>query len=240
MRSARESAALPSVNLLSDSAFARLAARRLRQRFGAGAVAMVALVAGAWGFQHVRVQETQKLVAVEQAETTRLTGQTQVLAPVRTFVNGVAVQQLTVQTAMAGEVYLSDVLDGVRDATPLGAELVSVAVTVAPLAGPDAAATTGAASACPGPDPFNTRTVIGCVTLSGTAGSRAEVGDMVIALGASPLFVEPFISTTTTGDTDAVTFSGSVGLSEKVLSGRYVGAEPDAVPDAESDPAGGS
>jgi hypothetical protein len=230
MRRARgEAAVLPAVNLLSDSAFARLAARRLRHRFGAGAVAMAVLVAGAWGFQHVRVEEARKLVAVEQAETTRLTGQTQVLAPVRTYVSGVAVQQQTVQTAMAGEVYLSDVLDGVRDATPVGAELVSVAVTVTPAAGStgaEGAAAVGTVSACPGPDPFNTRTVIGCVTLSGTAGSRAEVGDMVIALGASPLFVEPFISTTTTGDTDAVTFSGSVGLSEKVLSGRY--AEPPA------------
>lgn len=233
-RQGRGGAVLPSVNLLSDSAFERLAARRLRHRFGAGAVAMVAVVAGAWGFQHLRVEEARKLVAVEQAETTRLTGQTQALAPVRTFVNGVAVQQQTVQTAMAGEVYLSDVLDGVRDATPLGAELVSVGVVVAPV-GADAAApgAVGAASACPGPDPFNTRVVIGCVMLSGTAGSRAEVGDMVIALGASPLFVEPFISTTTTGDTDAVTFSGSVGLSQEVLSGRYAAEET-------SDTAGGS
>jgi len=220
-RARADVAAMPSVNLLSESAFARLAARRLRHRFGAGAVAMAVLVAGAWGFQHMRVQEAQKLVAVEQAETTRLTGQTQVLAPVRTFVSGVAVQQLTVQTTMAGEVYLSDVLDGIRDATPLGAELVTLAVTVTPTTVPGGAPVASTVSACPGPDPFNTRTVIGCVTLSGTAGSRAEVGEMVVALGASRLFVEPFISTTTTGDTDAVTFSGSVGLSEKVFSGRY-------------------
>jgi hypothetical protein len=245
-RARADVAAPPSVNLLSDSAFARLAARRLRHRFGAGAVAMVLLVAGAWGFQHVRVEDTRKLVAVEEAETTRLTGQTQVLAPVRTFVNGVVVQQLTVQTAMAGEVYLSDVLDGIRDATPLGAQLVTVAVTVTPTIGPDgapvAAAAAGAVSACPGPDPFNTRTVIGCVTLSGTAASRAEVGEMVVALGDSPVFVEPFISTTTTGDSEAVTFSGSVGLSEKVYSGRYAEpAEPDSAdPDSADDGAGGS
>lgn len=209
---------LPAVNLLSESAFMRLAARRLRQRFVAGGVVMALLVGGAWSFQHLRVEEARKVVAVEQAETTRLTGQTQVLAPVRTFVNGVSLQQRTVETAMADEVYVSDVLDGVRDATPPGAQLTTVAVTINATTG---AAAAGAVSACPGPDPFNTRTVVGCVTLSGTAGSRSEVGDMVIALGASHLFVEPFISTTTTGDGEAVTFSGSVGLSEKVYSGRY-------------------
>ncbi|MDI6911846.1 PilN domain-containing protein [Nocardioides sp.] len=235
-----EAAGLPSVNLLSESAFARLAVRRLRQRFVAGGVVMLLLVGGAWAFQHLRVEETRKLVAVEQAETTRLTGQTQVLAPVRTFVNGVAVQQRTVESAMGSEVYISDVLDGVRDATPPGAQLTTVAVTIAATAAVGGAAVAGAVSACPGPDPFNTRTVVGCVTLSGTAGSRAEVGDMVIALGASHLFVEPFISTTTTGDGEAVTFSGSVGLSEKVYSGRYAAAPADATAAAPDTAEGGS
>jgi hypothetical protein len=228
---------VPAVNLLSESEFARLAARRLRHRFAAGAAAMVVLVGGAWGFQHLRVDEAHKLLSVEQAETTRLTGQTQVLAPVRTFVSGVAVQQATVRAAMANEVYVSEVLDGIRDATPPGAQLVTVAVTVTPTDA-TAATTAGTPVACPGPDPFNTKTVVGCVTLSGTAGSRAEVGDMVIALGDSPLFVEPFIATTTTDDGAAVTFSGSVGLSEKVYSGRYADPAEKAAATAPQD--GGS
>ncbi len=163
--------------------------------------------------------QARKLVAVEQSETTRLTAQTQVLAPVRAFVNGVAVQEQTVNGAMADEIYFSEVLRGIRDATPPGAQLGTLAVTLAPPAQPGA--TGQAANPCPGPDPFNTRVVVGCVQLSGTAGSRAEVGDLVVALGHSKLFVEPFISTTTTAEGDGVTFSGSVGLSEKVYSGRY-------------------
>ena len=39
-----EPTAPPAVNLLSESAFVRLAARRLRQRFVAGGVVMVLLV----------------------------------------------------------------------------------------------------------------------------------------------------------------------------------------------------
>jgi hypothetical protein len=210
---------LPVVNLLSASEFERMAARRLRRRFVVGGLALALLVGGAWAFQHVRVTEARKLVAVEQAETTRLTSQTQVLAPVRAFVNGVAVQETTVQTAMVGEIYFSEVLDGIRDATPPGAQIAAVAVTLA--APTDPAATGGTVSACPGPDPFNARLVVGCVTLSGTAASRAEVGDMVVQLGHSSLFVEPFVATTTTADEAEVTFSGSVGLSEKVYSKRY-------------------
>jgi hypothetical protein len=208
-RRAKESRrALPLVNLLSASEFERMAARRLRRRFVVGGIALIVLVGGAWTYQHVRVAEAQKLVAV---------------APVRTFVNGVAVQENTVQSAMVGEIYFSDVLDGIRDATPPGAQLATVAVILAAPTDPAAGVTV---SACPGPDPFNTRPVVGCVTLSGTAATRAEVGDMVVQLGHSSLFVEPFIATTTTGETDEVTFSGSVGLSDKVFSKRYGVPEP--------------
>lgn len=213
---------MPSVNLLSETEFERMAARRLRHRYVALAAVLLAALGAATGVQHVRTSEAQKRVAVEQAQTGRLTAQTQLLAPVRAFVNGVSVQERTVNGAMANEVFFSDVLGGIREATPPGAQLVTVAVTLAaPVADPAGAAAGTSANPCPGPDPFNTRVVVGCVQLSGTAGSRAEVGQLVVALGDSGLFVEPFIATTTTGDTDQVTFSGSVGLSEKVYSGRY-------------------
>ena len=239
---------LPGVNLLSPSAFERMATRRLRQRFFAGAMVLVMVVAGGWAVQHLRVGEAEQMLAVEQAETARLTAETQTLAPVRSYVTGVSVQKQTVQDAMAREIYFSQVLDGLERNTPSGAVLQSLAVTLAPdapLPGVEGAAAVPAegtapaegaeaaegaepaaavvptVSPCPGPDPFNTKTVVGCVTLSGTAASRTEVGELVIALGKDKLFVEPFISTTTTADSAEVSFSGSVGLSQAVFSGRY-------------------
>lgn len=226
-------ATMPAVNLLSQSQFDRLAARRLRQRFLAGGLGLALLVGLGWGAQHVRVAQQEKLVEVEQAQSRRLTAQTQLLAPVRAFVNGVALQERTVATTMAGEVWVSDVLAGVRDALPIGAHLTTLAISVTGAAVPGTPSAADGA-ACPGPDPFNTRVMVGCVQLSGTATSRAEVGELVIALGRSGLFVEPFISTTTTADSQAVTFSGSVGLSEKAYSGRY--GEP-TVPAAPAGPA---
>ncbi len=63
--------------------------------------------------------------------------------------------------------------------------------------------------------------MVGCITLSGTADSRATVGDFVVNLGHDKLFVEPFISATTTAEGTDVVFTGSVGLSEKAFSHRY-------------------
>lgn len=230
----------PSVNLLSPWALDALAARRLRRRFGAVAVLMVLLVVAAWGVQQIRVVQAQQVLSVEQAETTRLTSATTALAPVRTFLASVEQRKALVSETMAGEVYFSRVLDAMADAAPLGADVESVTITLAP---PTAAAPVGTPapaeeggaegeaaatpavpaveSPCPGPDPFNTREVVGCIQLTGTADSRASVGAFVIALGADEQFVEPFISTTTTADGQAVTFTGSVGLSQKVYSQRY-------------------
>lgn len=235
--------ALPSVNLLSPSAFERMATRRLRLRFIAAGAALVVLVVAAWAVQHLRVNEAEQLLTVEQAETARLTEETQVLLPVRAYVTGVEQQKTLVSETMATEIYFSTVLEGLQDDAPSGVRLESVAVTLAPppaapVPAPTTEGTEGAettegeaaapapaplptVSPCPGPDPFNTRVVVGCITVSGTADSRAEVGDFVIRLGDDKLFVEPFISTTTTADAARVQFSGSVGLSEKVFSKRY-------------------
>lgn len=217
---------LPGVNLLSPATFDLLKVRQLRIRFAAGAVALVVLAAGLWTVQHLRISETRKLVAVEQAETARLNSETRVLLPVKAYVAGVAAQKATVKTTMSREIYFSRVLDGIRQATPVGASLDNVAVTLAatdPAAAPAAGApATGVpgVSACPGPDPFNTKPVIGCITLAGTALTRAQVGELVVALDRINLFVEPFISTTSAADR-TVTFSGSVGLSKAAFSKRY-------------------
>jgi hypothetical protein len=228
----------PSVNLLSPWALDALAARRLRRRFGAGALVLLLALLAIWGAQHIRVVRAQQVLAVEQAETARLTRDTTALAPVRTFITSVDQRKQLVADTMAEEIYFSRVLDALADATPTGADVESVSVSLAPAqatptapapaedgAEADAEGSTPAAPAvespCPGPDPFNTRRVVGCIQLTGTADSRASVGSFVIALGADDQFVEPFISTTTTADEQVVTFTGSVGLSEKVYSGRY-------------------
>lgn len=229
---------VPSVNLLSPWVFEAMDTRRLHQRFAAAAGVLVLLIGAGWAVQHLRTGQAQQVLAVEQAETTRLTSQTQELAPVRAYVATVDQQKLTVQQSMQSELYVSRVLAGLEDAAPQGAEVETLAITLAPPVVPPAATTEVAEgteatedapappaapviSPCPGPDPFNTRVVVGCITLSGSADSRATVGGLVVNLGDDPLFVEPFISTTTTADGDRVMFTGSVGLSTKSFTHRY-------------------
>jgi Tfp pilus assembly protein PilN len=214
---------VPSVNLLSPWVFEAIATRRLRRRFTVAAAVLALAVGAGWGVQHLRIGQAEQVLAVEQATTTRLTAQTNELAPVRTYVATVGQQKVLVQGAMADEVLLSRVLTGLRQATPSGAHVETTDITLTPPADPGSAqaAAATAPSACPGPDPFHTRTVVGCITVSGTADSRATVGDFVVNLGDDKLFVEPFISATTTAEGSDVVFTGSVGLSDKAVSGRY-------------------
>ncbi len=77
---------------------------------------------------------------------------------------------------------------------------------------------------CARPDPFNPAPIIGCVTLTGKATSRAAVGRLVQNLRAADLYADPFVTTTTISGTDGVeevAFAGSVGLTGKAVSGRY-------------------
>jgi len=219
---------LPSVNILSPWVFERMAVRRLRRLFTLAGLLLVLLAVVGWLIQGLRIDQAEQVLAVEQAETARLTADTNELKPVETFVATVGQHQLSVQNNMAAEIYFSRVLEELQNATPYAANVESVSVALDPNAGsvalgqePEVGDVVPVVSPCPGPDPFNTKLVIGCITLSGSAGSRADVGELVINLGAEELFVEPFISTTTTGDGNEVTFSGSVGLSEKVYSRRY-------------------
>jgi len=217
----------PTVNLLSPWTLEAAVTQRLTQRFVAAAVLLVMLIGVGWGVQHVRTDRAEQELSVHQAQTARLTTHTRELSPVQTFVTAVDQHKVLARDAMKNEVYLSRVLSGLERATPRGASVDTVGITVAAAAAPTnggaATPTSGDAGAatCPGPDPFKTRRLIGCVTLSGTARSRASVGDLVTNLGGDRLFVEPFISTTTTAEGDELAFTGSVGLSTRALSHRY-------------------
>lgn len=110
---------------------------------------------------------------------------------------------------------------------------------VAPAA-PAAPAPAADAVTCARPDPFNPARVIGCVTITGTADSRAVVGQLINKLKGSDLYADPFVTTTTAGGAageQSVQFAGSVGLTGQAVSGRYADlswlANPDVLAEAE-------
>ena len=221
---------VPAVDLLSPWVHQELAVRRTRGRMMAATAALVVLLAAVWSVQHLRVTHAREVLSEAQAETQRLEAEAAELAPLSVYIATVEQRKVLVAETMSGDVALSQVVRDVRALAPAGAHLDSVVVGVTPpvregvpATGANASATSAqlADATCPGPDPFNTRTVVGCITLTGTAASRADVGELVVALGHDQLFVEPFISTTTTGEGTEVTFTGSVGLSQRVFTQRY-------------------
>jgi Tfp pilus assembly protein PilN len=216
---------VPTVNLLSPWVFDAIATGRLRLRFIAAGAVLVLLIGVGWAVQYTRIDRTEQALGVEQAQTSRLSAHTKELATVQTYATAVDRQKVLARLAMKREVYLSRALAGLLQATPRGAVVDTIDVTVSAV-GAEAAAgavpVDGAElSTCPGADPFNTRVVAGCMTLSGTAQSRASVSELVVNLGDDPRFVEPFISTTTTAEGDDLAFTGSVGLSTRTFTRRY-------------------
>jgi hypothetical protein len=108
-------------------------------------------------------------------------------------------------------------------ATGTAASTTSTGSSTAPASStPTSTSSTGAS--CAQPDPFSPAVVIGCITLSGNAPSRAAVGTLINNLKASQLYASPFITTTTVSGADGsqqVQFNGTVGLTSAAVSGRY-------------------
>ena len=126
---------LPAVNILSPWVFERMAVSQLRRRFSLAAFVLALVVVAFWAIQGLRVDQAEQVLAVEQAETARLTAETGKLAPVQTFVATVGQQQLSVQNNMAAEIYFSRVLEELQNATPFAANVESVSVALDPNAG---------------------------------------------------------------------------------------------------------
>ena len=209
---------LPSVNLLPVEVIEVLALRALRRRFITAAVATAVVVGLLYGGQTALIAKANTELEKENANTVALTAQMRQLAPVKAFYAGVAANQQTITTTMAQEVLYSNVVRRLKATTPAGVSIGNVSLTAQ-------AQSTGvgavAASACPGPDPFNPGTSIGCVNVAGTATSRQAVGKLIENLFADDLFANPYVSATTVDETGKVTFTATVGLTDKAYSKRY-------------------
>lgn len=216
------------VNLLSPWVFEQLRVHALRKRFGYALAALVVLVGCVWTGQQLTLRGARADLDGEAAVGGSLQSRIADYAPVQTYVAEVQARAVLVRGTMFTELAYSTVLGALDLARPLGTEYDTVALTLPvptePAKAPDASGPSrGIVTACPGPDPFNTMVVVGCVQVSGTAPSREAVSDLVRRLGDNKLFVEPFVSTTTTGADEPVTFTGSVGLSPLGFTRRFDG-----------------
>lgn len=213
-------ATLPTVNLLPAEVVEVLALRRLRRKFIGAGVAVAAAMAALYVGQFAVIANANSDLEQSQGQTQTLNTRMRELAPVRAFYAGVDANQKVIQQTMAHEVLYSGVVRRLHAAAPKGVAITNVSLTAQTPSG-TVGADTAAASACPGPDPFNPGTSVGCINITGTAPNRVEVGRFIQQLFADEIFANPYVSATTVDQAKGMAFSATVGLTDKVYSKRY-------------------
>ena len=210
-----------AVNLLSPWVLEELRVLRLRKRFLLGTLALVLVLGLCWMGLRLQLHRSEQEVRGEETVTTGLSDQIETLSEVRSYVTDVETRSRMVANVTGDEARFSLALAALADALPRSATLSSLTVKlpVAAVAGEEGEAV------CPGPDPFGgaTKDLVACMEISGTADSRDDVSDFVQRLDQVPLFLEPFVATTTRDTDQEVTWTGTVGITARALKDAAAG-----------------
>lgn len=207
---------LPQVNLLPRSVRDAVLTAKIRRAF----VALLALVlvasAALWYLQSDRIHAAENAVDAATSTNERVRADLEAMAPVRqmyeqiTRLQGVVTDTLASQPRAA--VIVSELLAAGEQAAGRNVTFTSIDVVYSGTPG-----TGDQLNPCPNPDPFTTEITIGCLTFSASVATREQVADLLRALEENPLFVGPYVTTSTVsaveGDADTVTFTGSAGIS---------------------------
>ena len=216
---------VPGVNLLSEWVFEEMRVATLRRRVILGVIALLVLVAAGWGVQTFRLMSERSDLREAQSEQRAVQTEIDDLLPVSDYVTNVYARADLIAQTMYTQVEFSKVFDQLSQTTRGSVQIASAAITIPPPGtepiGDPTGPSRGLAAVCPGPNPFATPEIIGCVQISGSAPDRETVGRFADALEDSEVFVESYFGSTTTGVGEPVTFTGSVGLSPNAFAGTY-------------------
>lgn len=231
---------LPQVNLLPTSVRDSYAVRRIVRR-GLAALLVVLLAVGAvWWLQGSTIEQAERDLAAAEAENARLQAELQALAPVRQMYEQITRLQDLVTSTLAAQPEAAVVLRALAEAGQEagGDDITFAGVEVDYVGIPEPG---GTLNPCPNPDPFGVEPVIGCLTFTANAGTRAQVSELLRVLDADPLFVGPYSTSSTVteieGGADSVSFAGTAGISLEGLSTLLTPEQVDALvnpPAAES------
>jgi Tfp pilus assembly protein PilN len=217
---------IPLVDLLSPSVHERTAVKAIRKKMAVvGGVVLVAL-AGVWGLQSANIASAQNGLDEATAQQVALTQKITALAPVKSFYQEISRQEETVNSTLASEILTSRVLTELSRVSG-GVTFDSIAISYSGTPTEEGAASTGG---CPNTDPFSSVVSVGCITLTGTTQGRAGISTFLTAAAGSAFFVNPYVTSTTVDESGLTSFSGTLGLSQEALSGRYVLTAPEPAP----------
>lgn len=215
---------VPSKGLLPKSLVAKREVRKFTVRTGIIGFVIVAVAATGWG----AVASSAAAAASDQAQQEQQNGALQSsITQMRVTdqqVRGLNTQRQNIAVALQNDVIYSAVISDVRAAAPRGVVIDSIKPALG--------------TVCPGPDPFNAKPAIGCLSISGAAPSVSAVSSYVQNLldlsndPAKPAWlVDPFASSATaggdiTGGTGVksgvvVRFTLTVNFTPQALSLKY-------------------
>jgi len=243
---------LPGVSLLPRAITESIAIRHGARVLALLLVILVALGAVVWWLQGQAIAQAQADLTRAQEANAQLSTEVAALAPAKQLYSEITTLEELVSSTLADQPRAREVLtrldDAVRAAAgPQGSvDILSAAITYTGLPTPGEALT-----ACPNPDPFSSEITIGCLSFTATAQSRSQVSELLRSLEADPLFVGPYVTSTTSAapgaeDAGAVSFTGSAGIDVTALAvpatAEQIEAienppQPSATPGAESTPA---
>jgi len=213
---------LPRVDLLPGAVRQSIALHNVIRWFAVVLAVVVLAGAALWWLQGSRIDDASQALAQAQSEQQAIDKQMAALAPVKEMYTQIRGQQELVNSTLAAQPKATEVLvhlyDVARQSTgPKGIQFSSASVTYSGLPKPGAQP-----NLCPNPHPFSNVVTVGCMTFDGTAIDRAHIADFLAAMGADPMFVGPFVdsSTTTVGDKGQdgrVAFAGTSGISVDAL-----------------------
>ncbi len=236
---------LPQANLLPAAISAGIAIRKIRRTAVFAGVIVLLIASLIWAAQIPAIQASQEALAQAQSTNADEQAQVQALAPIAQMVSQIKRQEGVVSTTMAAQPRVATIyqqlLAAARSAGSPAVHFTTLAVMYSP-----ASANPTTQSACPDPDPFAAHVSIGCATFSANAGSRGQVARLLVALGRDPLFVGPYVNSSTLADglgtgQQAVSFTGTVGISPAGLANPLTKEQLAQLlkPPAQPDPATG-
>jgi hypothetical protein len=211
---------MPDVNLLPPRVFEAVQAQNARRKLTLIGGAMVLVLGALYVAQTAQITVANNALDTETANGVVLEKQARALAPVNAFYLGVAAQKTMVKTTMAQELVFSEVASTLSAISGKDVQIETMTATVAP---PGAAGTQAAAAGagCSPADPFGKVSIVTCLQFTGTAAGREGVAKFLSNLTASAKFAAPYVPVTDSVDGKGVTFSGSVGITDKFYSNRY-------------------
>lgn len=209
---------LPRVNLLPPAVRRSVALRKVRRNLIVAVLLLVVAAGGVWYLQGSRIADAEARLALAQAEGDDLQDQVAALAPITVLATALENQKALVDATLASQPQAALVVArlaaaGREAASGSGISFSNVGITYQGI--PEAG---GTLNSCPNPDPFGTEATIGCITFNASAADRQEVSRLLEVLEVDPLFVGPYVTSTSVtlaeaGGATGVTFSGTVGIS---------------------------